>query len=381
MSSIKLFQPIEFGDVTLQHRVVMSPLSRFRANAAHVNGDLSRQYYEQRASVPGTLIISEGTLISAKAGGSPNAPGIWSEDQIIHWKKIVDAVHAKGSFIYLQLWALGRAAYPAALVAEDPSFPYVSSGNVKLDDREETPRALTIPEIKEYVEMYATAAANSVHKAGFDGVEIHGANGFLPDQFLQTTANNRTDEYGGSIENRIRFTLEVVDAVVKAVGGAQRVGLRLSPWSSYQGMYMKDPNPSFAALITAIKRKHPTFGYLHVIHARVDGAAIREIKPEENDDFLRQIWGDKIYLSCGGYTREDAIETADKKGGLVVFGRSFISNPDLPLRLKKNYALAQPDYTTLYTAESPKGYIDYPFYSEIEPETTTVSASGVTVKA
>jgi len=259
MATPKLFQPIHFGNVTLQHRVVMAPLTRFRGNNKHTHTDLAVEHYTARASVPGTLIISEATFIAHKASGNSfNAPGIWSDEQIAAWKRVrpilgpspsnalthtttcrvTDAVHAKGSYMYLQLWALGRTASPEQLKREDPSFEYVSAGSVPLptsidDDDDETPpptpRALTKAEIGEYVQLYATAARDAVERAGFDGVEVHGANGFLIDQFLKETSNDRTDEYGGSPEKRAHFALEVVAAVSAAVG-EERVGLRLSPW-------------------------------------------------------------------------------------------------------------------------------------------------------
>jgi NADPH2 dehydrogenase len=253
MSTPKLFQPIQVGDLQLEHRVVLAPLTRVRADKKHVHQlPIAQEYYTQRASVPGTLLITEATFIAAQAGGINNVPGIWSDEQVTAWKKvsfshhspnnllictqITESVHAKGSFIYLQLWALGRAASPKQL-EEEGSFPYVSSSDIPLSNRpkeDPSPRPLTLSEIKEFVELYATAASNAVHRAGFDGVEIHGANGYLIDQFLQTTSNRRTDDYGGSVENRARFALEVTEAVVKRIG-AKKTGIRFSPWGSFQG--------------------------------------------------------------------------------------------------------------------------------------------------
>ena len=258
---------------------------------------------------------------------------------------MTDAVHAKGSFIYIQLWALGRAAYPAQLASEDPSFPYVSAGNIRLEGRDVTPRALTVEEIKQYVQLYATAASNAVHKAGFDGVEIHNGNGYLPDQFLQDVSNNRTDNYGGSIENRARFGLEVIDAITKAVG-EKVVGIRLSPWGTYQGesflmnlrthfscslrpdldMGMKDPIPTFSHYITAIRDRHPDFGYIHLVEPRVDGGSDIEVPQGQTNEVFRKLWGSRAYLSAGGYTREDAFKVAEAQDALIAFGRYFISN-------------------------------------------------------
>ena len=241
----------------------MAPLTRFRANKDHVHGDLARTYYTQRASVPGTLLVTEATFIDSRAGGYANAPGIWSDAQIAGWKavrassrlgfffsivdqltfpkkkkQVTDAVHAKGSFIFLQLWALGRVASPGVL-SEEGGFDVVGASPIRYNgvtaagDESVVPRELTAAELKEYVELYTKAAKNAI-EAGFDGVEVHAANGYLLDQFLQSVSNDRTDEYGGSIQNRLRFPLEVVDAVVKAVG-AERTGVRVSPWNDFQG--------------------------------------------------------------------------------------------------------------------------------------------------
>jgi NADPH2 dehydrogenase len=256
MSTSRLFEPIRVGNLALQNRVVLAPLTRIRASNKHVPLPNVKLYYAQRASSPGTLLITEATFIAQRAGGLPNPPGIWSDEQIKAWKEVrlssaagdtgeyltqislcwlqvTDAVHEAGSFIYCQLWALGRTANEKCLRSENPDFPYVSASDVKLDNHEESPRPLTTEEIKEYVDLHVTAAKNAVEKAGFDGVEIHGANGYLIDQFLQDVTNKRTDEYGGNVENRSRFGLEVVEAVVKAIG-AEKTGIRLSPWSTFQ---------------------------------------------------------------------------------------------------------------------------------------------------
>ncbi|KAI0342407.1 FMN-linked oxidoreductase [Trametopsis cervina] len=358
----KLFTPIQVGDVTLQHRVVLAPLTRFRASKAHVHKPIAVEYYKQRASVPGTMLITEASYIAAKAGGYANVPGIYNDEQIAAWKEIVDAVHAKGSFIYLQLWALGRAAMPEQLELEG-SFPYVSASDVLLEGRDVAPRALTTDEIKEYVQFYATAASNAVHRAGFDGVEIHGANGYLVDQFLQDVTNKRTDAYGGSIENRTRFALEVIDAVAAKVG-AEKTGIRLSPWGSYNGMRMQDPIPTFRYLVQQITERQPKLAFIHVVEPRVNGAVDREVQEGESNDSLREVWGSRPFISAGGYNREHALKIAEEKGDLIAFGRDYIPNPDLPLRLKKNLPLTKYDRQTFYEAEAEKGYSDYPFAPE-----------------
>jgi len=352
----------------------MAPLTRFRANKDHVHGELAKTYYEQRASVPGTLIITEGTVIAPQAGGYGNVPGIWNDAQIAAWKVITDAVHAKGSFIFLQLWALGRTATPEILKQEG-GFDLVAASPIPLvTDKSYVPgaeghapvipRELTVAEIKEYVQLYATAAKNAI-QAGFDGVELHSANGYLLDQFLQPATNQRTDEYGGSIENRLRFPLEAIDAVAKAIG-AERTGVRLSPWSTFQGMATIDPLPTIRAFVERLRDAHPNFGYIHVTESR----EIDENKEGELDHSratLRSIWGNRPYIAAGGFDRVTANSTVEKHGGLVAFGRKFISNPDLPKRIEHNLAFTPYNRATFYLPESPVGYVDYPFAENVVP--------------
>lgn len=362
----KLFQPFKLGELTLGHRVVLAPLTRFRhTEYKHVALPNVKEYYAQRASTPGTLLISEATVIAPQAGGYKNGPGIYSDEQIAAWKEVTDNVHAQGSFLYLQLWALGRAAGVKDLTDEDPSYEVVAPSAIKLSDHEDTPRAMTILEIKQYIEWYADAARKAVELAGFDGVEIHGANGYLIDQFLQDVTNTRTDEYGGSIENRSRFGLEVVDAVTKAVG-AFKVGIRLSPWGKFQEMGMKDPLPQFSHFVTELKKQCPDLAYIHLVEPRVHNANTRDpddIGAQEQNDFLREIWAPKPVISAGAYSRELAIKTAEDKGDLIAVGRYFISNPDLPLRWRHDLPLTKYNRDTFYLLgdSSPTGYTDYPF--------------------
>ncbi|KAK7031116.1 hypothetical protein VNI00_013721 [Paramarasmius palmivorus] len=328
-----------------------------------------KEYYAQRASTPGTLIISEGVFPSAASGGNPNYPGIWNDGHIKAWKEIADVVHAKGSLIYMQLMARGRAAETVHLKAIDASYEVASSSNIGLSSRPDTvpkPRALTLEEICDYIELYATAASNAIHKAGCDGVEIHAANGYLIDQFTQDVCNNRMDAYGGSIENRCRFALELVERVGREVG-LNKVGIRISPWSPFQEMGMKDPKPTFTYLVTKIKELYPTLAYLHVVEPRIKGnATIDEpVYPDASNDFIRDIWSPLPLISAGAYTREQAIERAEKSRGneLIAFGRYFISNPDLPLRLKNDIPLTPYDRRTFYVHgdTNARGYTDYPF--------------------
>ncbi|KAI0742656.1 NADH:flavin oxidoreductase/NADH oxidase [Daedaleopsis nitida] len=357
-----LFQPIRVGDMKLAHRVVLAPMTRLRASAAHVHTDLGIEYYAQRASVPGTLLISEGTFIAAPAGGMPHVPGIWSDDQIAAWKEITDAVHAKGSYIFLQIAALGRSARPAQLKQENPDYPHVAPSPIALSTSpEDVPRELTKAEIKEYIGWFATAASNAVHRAGFDGIEIHGANGFFVDQFLQDMSNKRTDEYGGSVENRSRFGLELLDAVTAAVGQS-KAAIRLSPWNTSQEMRMEDPVPQFSYFVQKIKEKYPQLAYLHV--ASPDGPDNRGPEDESQVHFIHKIWAPRPTITTGGYDRESGIRVAEETGQLVGYGKSFLANPDLPFRLRENLPLEEPQLDTFYLPMSEKGYTTYPFHEE-----------------
>ena len=229
-----LFMPIKVGHMNLSHRIIHAPLTRFRAYPTHVPGPYAATYYAQRASVSGTLLISEATCISQAAGGMDFVPGIYTQEQVVGWQEVTDAVHEKKSFIFCQLWALGRAAKPDVLAKENNS-PFVSASPIPLSYRPHpVPHALTEPEIRTYIDNYVAAARNAM-TAGFDGVEIHAANGYLIDQFLQEVSNTRTDDWGGSVEKRAKFAIEIVDAIVKEVG-AERVGIRFSPWSPHQGV-------------------------------------------------------------------------------------------------------------------------------------------------
>ncbi|KAF8603017.1 putative NADPH2 dehydrogenase chain OYE2 [Ceratobasidium sp. AG-I] len=359
----KLFTPLELGDLVLAHRVVMAPLTRFRADKDHVHQDLAVEYYGQRAEEPGTLIITEATFIAAEAGGYDNIPGIWSDAQIAAWKKVTEAVHNKRSYIYLQLWALGRAADPKVL--EKEGLPYVSSSSTPLGDKP-APKELSKEDIKRYVELYTQAAKNAVFKAGFDGVEIHNANGYLIDQFLQDKCNKRTDEYGGSVENRARFTLEVVDAVTAAVG-SKKTGIRFSPWGKFQDMRMEDPIPTFSYVIKELAKRYTDLAYIHLVEPVVSGDSDVEhahdtgsAEHPDSNKFARELWGTRTYLSAGGYKPESAIEAANKLGNAgIVFGRYFISNPDLPKRLRDGIPLKHYNRDTFYS-QGPAGYTDYP---------------------
>ncbi|KAK7888030.1 hypothetical protein LTR67_009425 [Exophiala xenobiotica] len=365
-SSSRLFEPLRIGTMDLQHRLVMAPLTRFRASDdTHVPLPIVSTYYSQRAAVPGTLLITEATFISAQASGYPNVPGIYSRAQIDAWKSITSAVHARGSYIYCQLWALGRTASAANAKAE--GIEIKSSSANAMDSEHAVPKEMTHDDIKQFISDYAQAARNAI-EAGFDGVEIHGANGYLIDQFTQDTCNTRTDEYGGSIENRSRFGLEVSRAVVDAIG-ADKVGIRLSPYSSFQGMKMDEPIPQFTHLINGLKELK--LAYIHVVESRVSGNA--DIESTEKIDFAIEAWGNTSpVLVAGGFRPDSAKRAVDEeytdKDIAIVFGRYWISTPDLPFRIQKGIDLTPYDRDTFYMPKSEKGYIDYPFSPEFEQE-------------
>ncbi|KAI1105703.1 NADH:flavin oxidoreductase/NADH oxidase family protein [Jackrogersella minutella] len=362
MAESRLFKPLKVGNVTLQHRVVMAPLTRFRADSNHVPLPFVKEYYEQRASVPGTLLITEATFISREAGGYPNVPGIWSKEQITAWRAITDAVHAKGSFVYLQMWALGRVAKPDTAKAE--GFEVKSASAIPEAEGQTVPGVLTVDEIHSFVGNYAQAARNAV-EAGFDGVEIHGANGYLIDQFIQDVSNQRQDQYGGSIENRARFALEVANAVVEAVG-ADKVGIRLSPWSDFQGMRMTDPVPQFTYVINGLKKLK--LSYLHLVQSYV-GESDASAESTAQIAFAVDAWENTSpVLVAGGFRSESGKRLVDDvfkdKDVAVVFGRYFISTPDLPFRIQKGLPLTAYDRDTFYSPVITKGYTDYPFSEE-----------------
>ncbi len=364
-----LISPVQLGSIALKHRVVMAPLTRSRSvQPGDIPGDLMLKYYKQRAS-DGGLIISEATTISTTARGWFGAPGLYSDAQVAGWKKVVDAVHAKGGYIFAQLWHTGRSSHvdvtggPAPVSASvNPSYWNDTSHLTSTPSGWVQPsphRALEIGEIASIVEDYREAAEHA-KAAGFDGVELHAANGYLPDQFLQDGCNKRSDAYGGSIENRARFLLEVVEALVSVWGGG-RVGVRIAPSGSWNGM--SDSNPQ--ALFTYVAEQLNRFdlAYLHVIEPRVKGnVVIAEGQAPVATEFLRKIFKNKI-ISAGGFDPESA-EAVIEKGDadLVAFGRYFVSNPDLPERIKLGEPLSAYDRDTFYTFDA-HGYIDYPFYS------------------
>ncbi|KAA1472895.1 FMN-linked oxidoreductase, partial [Dentipellis sp. KUC8613] len=365
MSAGRLFQPITIGDTTLKHRVVLAPMTRLRNSATHVPTELTRKYYERAAiGAEGGLLITEATAIAGKAAGLPNVPGIWSPEQIAAWKDITKDVHAHGAKIYLQLWAMGRAANADVLKAE--GFDYTGPSPYPHDGK--TPRELTIPEIQEFVQLFATAARNAVEGAGFDGVEVHGANGYLIQQFLVDKSNFRTDAYGGSIENRSRFGLEVLKAVTDAIG-QKKTAIRLSPFFSFYELEMADPKPTYKYFVEQVRNQFPDLAYIHTVEPRMEGAAdtFQELNDEvgSGNDFLRQIWSPRPFIASGGFRPETAKFDAEKyEHDLVAIARYYLSNPDLPRRIREGLPLTKYDRSTFYLPGEPKGYVDYPFVGE-----------------
>lgn len=344
-----LFDPIQVGDLHLPNRVIMAPLTRCRAEPGRVPGALMAEYYVQRASAG--LIISEATSVTPMGVGYPDTPGIWSAEQVQGWKNVTSAVHAAGGRIVLQLWHVGRISDPSYLDGELPVAPSAvqPKGHVSLIrpmKSFETPRALATEEIAGIVEAYRQGAANA-KAAGFDGVEIHGANGYLLDQFLQDSTNQRSDQYGGSLENRARLMLEVTDAVV-SVWGAGRVGMHLAPRADAHDM--GDSN------------RAETFGYV-ARELGQRGIAFICAREHEADDSrgpqLKQLFGG-VYIANERFTGEQANRwLAEGKADAVAFGIPFIANPDLPARLAADAPLNKPDSSTFY-ASGPVGYLDYP---------------------
>lgn len=362
MSGSKLFKPLQLGDVQLKNRVAMAPLTRFKADENHVQLPMVAEYYAQRASVPGTLLITEATLVSHQVGGYAGVPGIYTQEQIQSWKRVTEAVHQKGSFIYLQLWALGRVANPAQ--AEKEGITIKAPSAVPLDDSHAAPKEMTEDDIKQAIADFTQGAKNAM-EAGFDGVEIHGANGYLIDQFLQDTVNKRTDSWGGSVENRSRFAFEITKSVADAIG-ASKTSIRLSPFSPFQGMKMDDPYPQFKDIVKKLDTI-PNLAYVHLVDARVDGNDDIEANPADKlDPFVELFRGPK--LIAGGFKPDSAQTLVDKhyadKDVVVVFGRYFISTPDLVFRLQHNIELNKYNRSTFYLPGKEEGYTDYPFSQE-----------------
>lgn len=362
MTKSDLFSPCQLGPHSLSHRVVLAPLTRMRAFDAATPTALMAEYYAQRAS-PGGLLITEATVISPYGFPHHNVPAVYSDAQVEAWKMTTDAVHKKGGLIYLQLWHGGRASHrklqPGEQLPGAPSAITPEGGGSLLPDGSrvpfEMPREMTHEEIQSTVRDYAIAT-QQVMAAGFDGVEVHGANGYLPDQFLQDGANHRTDEYGGSLENRARFMLEVVETVSAEIG-ADCVGVRISPNNPFNGISDSDP----AATFSHITRELNSLGisYLHVIEPRVRGNEDHDAgAPPVASRELRPLFDGKL-IAAGGFTKESGNALVGEGiADLIAYGRHFISNPDLPERFRQGIELTPYDRSTFYGGDS-HGYTDY----------------------
>lgn len=357
MSAPSLFDPFRLGDLTLANRIVMAPLTRNRAAAGFVPGPMAPTYYAQRADAG--LLITEASQISQQGQGYQDTPGIYSDAQVEGWKKVTEAVHAKGGRIFIQLWHVGRVSHtvlqpgggapvaPSAIAAQTKTF--VNNSFAETSE----PRALEKDEIAGIVADYRRAAANAI-KAGFDGVEVHGANGYLIDQFLKDGSNKRTDAYGGSIENRARFLLEVMDAVIAEIG-AGRTALRLSPVSPANGISESAPQLLFNHVIEELEKRHPV--YIHVVEGATGGP--RDVAPDFSFEELRKRYTG-AWMVNNGYDLALASKViAEGQADLVAFGKPFIANPDLVERLRRAAPLNEVDRETLYGGGE-KGYLDYP---------------------
>jgi N-ethylmaleimide reductase len=368
-TKLKLFTPVQLGRLTLKHRVVMAPLTRSRSvQPDSIPGDLMAEYYSQRAS-DGGFIIGEATNISLTSRGWLGAPGLYSDEQVRGWKEVVAGVHAKGGHMFAQLWHTGRSSHVEMTGGEapvtasvDPSYWQNPGHLVSAPSGWVQPsphRSLLVPEIAGIVNDYKEAAKRA-EQAGFEGVELHSANGYLPDQFLQDGSNKRTDEYGGSIENRSRFLLEVVAALV-SVWGEDRVAVRIGPDGKWNDM--SDSNPRALFTYVAEQLDKSRLAYLHIIEPRVKGnTVIHAGQGPIASEQLRKVFHGRI-LAAGGF-EPDTAEAAVDSGvaDAVTFGRHFISNPDLPRRIREGLPLAPYDRNTFYTFDA-RGYTDYPLYS------------------
>lgn len=357
-----LFRPCTLGPLELPNRVLMSPLTRSRASQpGDIPTDLNAEYYAQRAGAG--LIISEATQVSPQGKGYAFTPGIHSLEQVDGWRKVTDAVHAAGGRIQAQLWHVGRISRPElqpdgekpvapSAIQPEGAYTFISAESGMVEVQE--PRALELDELPGIVEQYRQGARNA-KAAGFDGVQIHAANGYLLDQLIRSGSNHRTDAYGGSVENRIRLPLEVVQAVIE-VWGPERVGIRVSPTGSFNGMHDDDPLATYSAFAEALDATG--IAYIEVVEDSFQGNH-ESGRPESIIDAIRSRFS-RTYIGNGAYTAEEARERIDAgRCDLVTFGRSFIANPDLPERFRQGAPLNEWDESTFYGGDR-HGYTDYP---------------------
>lgn len=360
---ISLFDPLQLGAIHSRNRVIMAPLTRSRASDNRVPNDMMRSYYCQRASAG--LIIAEATSISPQGVGYPNTPGIWCRAQVSGWRKITDAVHKKEGKIILQLWHVGRVSDPELLHGQIPVAPSAVAcpGSLNLPDLQRpyvTPRALHPEEIESIVADFADAAAKA-REAGFDGVSVHAANGYLIDQFLHDGSNQRQDNYGGSLENRCRFLKDVVDACI-GVWGADRVGVHLSPYGTAHGMHDSNPPLLFNHIAQMLGQQGVAFMF---VREAANGKGITAT--------MKRLFGGKVIVNQDYDHKRAAHALSTHTADAVAFGRPFISNPDLAERFQRDVPLNDWDSTTFYSGGA-KGYIDYPFLKTCCPESSECSS-------
>jgi N-ethylmaleimide reductase len=359
---MKLLEAIKVGNTTLKNSMVMAPMTRSRANFDGIVGGSTILYYTQRVSAG--LIISEAINISKQAIGSPLTPGIYTQEQIIAWEKVTQAVHEEGGVIYAQLWHTGRVGHSLVKNGEQP----VSASALAIEGQQhftmegmkdyETPRTLSIEEVKNIVQDYKQAAINAM-EAGFDGVELHSAFGYLPNQFLAESANQRTDEYGGSNENRNRFVLEIMQEMVNSIGN-DKVAIRISPTSTYNTIIHQNPVEQFTLLIEELNKM--PLAYIHIMNVPFPADKFPQY-PTNSVETFGKLTKHTVIANCG-YTKETG-EAELEKGiaKLISYGALFLANPDLPKRFEINAELNQPDRATMYGGKD-EGYIDYPFLEQ-----------------
>ena len=367
MNFPKLFQPIRLGPHALKHRIAMAPLTRMRADTTSLAARaLNAEYYAQRAT-DGGLIIAEASQVTPTGRGSPNTPGIHSEDQIAGWRQVTDAIHAKGGVVFLQLWHVGRASHSS--FQPDHALPVSASaiaisGKTRSASGEavdyETPRALETGELAGVVDAYRQGARNAI-AAGFDGVELHGANGYLLEQFLQSRSNLRTDRYGGSIENRARLLMEATQAAID-VWGADRVGVRLSPYGVANDSGEADPMPLYSHVLAGLAKLK--IAYVHFVEPRSSGAGRAEVDHKDVPsacELFRPQWPG-VLITAGGFTAASAsAAVASGHADIIAFGRIFIANPDLPDRIRQDIPFTPYNRATFYGGDI-AGYTDYPMH-------------------
>ncbi|MDR7017050.1 alkene reductase [Acinetobacter sp. 3657] len=362
-SNSLLFEPIQVGNITLKNRVIMAPMTRSRSlQPGDIPYDLNALYYQQRANAG--LIIAEATQVSRQGQGYAYTPGVYTQVQVEGWQKVTSAVHNTGGKIALQLWHVGRMSHrslqqdnaqpiaPSAIKANAKTFVSDGNGGGYMTDTD-APRAMLKEDIIDVIKQFAQGAENAM-KAGFDLVEVHGGNGYLFEQFQSTNTNHRTDQYGGSVENRARFLLETVDELVNVVG-ANRIGVRLSPWSTISDIHDEEPEAMVLYLADELMKRN--IAYLHI--AEWAWAGVGGAYPERFREKLRKAFANTLIL-CGGYTAESATSMLDAKlADAIAFGRPFIANPDFVKRIQESAPLAEPKPEFFYGGAA-EGYTDYP---------------------